>query len=209
MKNRACALGRKRKSQLACASLILLLSLILIQSIYAIQVTNAQSTTANGQWALSFQIQKVGQNTTSNIFTPFDQIQLTANVTYRNATQPDILVTFKVQGPSNAANPTNITTVATTNATGQAESVFRLPADNQNEDSSIGKWQATATIQADNSTLQQSLSFTTQWNLQITSISTQNSQGQNQTIFYPGKTVTVKLTISNKGSLKKQTSHST
>ena len=135
---------------MACASLILLLSLILIQSIYAIQVTNAQNTTANGQWALSFQIQKLGQNSHKQHFTPFDQIQLTANVTYRNATQPDILVTFKVQGPPNAANPTNITTVATTNAAGQAESVFRLPADNQNEDSSIGKWQATATIQADN-----------------------------------------------------------
>ena len=61
----------------------------------------------------------------------------------------------------------------------------------------MGTWQATATIQADNSTLQQSLSFTTQWNLEITSISTQNTQGQKQTIFYPGKTVTVQLTISN------------
>ena len=104
-----------------------------------------------------------------------------------------------MQGPTDSANPSNITTIATTNATGQAQSIFRLPADNRNTDSSIGKWSATATIQADNSTLRQSLSFTTQWTLQITSVSTQNSLGQNQTIFYPGKTATVMLTISNQG----------
>jgi hypothetical protein len=161
MKNSECTQRRKGKSQLAYASLILLLSLILILSTYIIQVSNAESTTKNGQWALSFQIQKVGQNTARTTFSPFDKIQLDANVTYGNATQPDILVTFKVQGPSSGAKPINVTMIATTNATGQAESSFRLPAEAQNQNSLIGIWQATAIIQADNSTIQQNLRFTT------------------------------------------------
>ena len=195
MKKCACAQRRKKKSQLAYVSLILLLSLAIIQTI---QITNAKDTTTNNQWTLNFWIANA-QNVTSSTFTPFDQIQLYANVTYNNATVPDILVTFKVQGPTNSANPINTTIIASTNAAGVANSSFRLPAEGQDTSSLIGTWKATATIQADNDTIQQSLSFTTQWNLQITSISIQNLKGQNQTIFYPGNTVEVGLTINDVG----------
>src|SRR5208283_4569585 len=158
----------KINKRLAHALLILLLSIAIIQTI---QVTHCQNenTPSNNQWALNFQIQ-TGQNATTNAFTPFYQIQLSANVTYRNATQPDILVTFKVQGPSNSPNQINITRIETTNANGETECALRLPAEGQNTDSLIGSWQATATIQTSNGTLQKTLTFTTQWNLEITSI---------------------------------------
>ncbi len=195
MKKCACAQRRKRKSQLVYLSLILLLSLAIAQ---AFQITQGQTTKTGNQWALSFSILN-GQNVTSSTFTPFDQIQLYSTVTYGNATQPDILVTFKVQGPTNSANPMNITTIGTTNAKGVANSSFRLPVEAQDTSSLIGTWQATATIRTSNGTLQKSLSFTTQWNLKITSISIQNQQRQNQTIFHPGNTLSVELTVNNTG----------
>jgi uncharacterized protein YukE len=174
---------------------IIALSLIVIQSI---QITKAQNQ-ATDQWALSFSVENA-QNVTSTSFTPFDQIRLSSTVTYGNASVPDLLVTFKVQGPTGSANPMNITSIAKTNAAGVADSTFRLPAEAENSNSVVGTWQATATIRTSNSTIQKTLSFTTQWNLEITSISIENQQGSNQTIFYPGNTVTVGLAISNADS---------
>ncbi len=179
--------------------LILAVCLAIIPTIQLIQ---AQTTATNNQWALSFQIQNT-QNTTSNTFTPFDQIQLSAQVTYGNATQPNILVTFKVYSPSNSPNSINITRIATTDANGDAGCSFQLPAQGENQDSLVGTWQASATIQTANGTvqnsLQKNLTFTTQWNLQIASINIQNVQGQNQTIFYSGNTLAVQLAINNQG----------
>jgi hypothetical protein len=58
----------------------------------AIKVTQSQNgnTTSNDQRAMSLQIRETGQNVTTNVFVPFDQIQLYANVTYGNTAQPDI-----------------------------------------------------------------------------------------------------------------------
>ncbi len=191
---------RRTNKQLVNTMLILLVSLAIIPTIQVIQA--AQTTTSNNQWALSFQIQNA-QNTTSSTFTPFDQIQLSAQVTYGNATQPNILVTFKVLSPSNSPNAINITRIAATDANGDAECSFQLPVQGQDQNSLIGTWQASATIQTTNGTVQNSLqkdlTFTTQWNLEIASIGIQNSQGQNQSIFYPGNTLAVQLAINNQG----------
>ena len=191
--------SRGNNQQLVYTLLILLLSLTLIQTIHVIQ---AQTISQNNQWALSFQIRN-GQNSTSTTFNPFDQIQLFAQVTYGNATQPDILVTFKVQSPSNSPNAMNITRITATNANGDAECSFQLPMYGENQDSLIGTWQASATIQTTNGTIQNSLqknlTFTTLWNLEIASINIQNAQGQNQSIFYPGNTIAVQLSINNHG----------
>ena len=189
MAHRIKAIMRKR---LVLIMIMLFLFPALTQTI---QIAHGQT---GDQWALSFSILNA-QNVASSTFTPFDQIQLVSTVTYGNATVPDILVTFKVQGPTNSANPTNVTTIATTNATGVANSSLRLPGEAQNATSLVGTWQATATIQTTNGTLQQTLSFITQWNCEITSISIQNQQGQNQTIFYAGNTVKMLLTIDNTG----------
>ena len=185
----------KKNSCFVEALIIIVLSLLIIQTI---QVTQAQDATSNGSWALSFQIQN-GQNVTTNTFTPFDQIQLNAYATYHNASQPDLLVTFKIQGPSGTTNPINITQVAVTNSQGIAESSFVLPVQAPDQDSLIGTWQASATIRTTNGTIQQTLGFTTRWNIEIISINTHNKQGQNQTIFYPGNTIATKLLISNQG----------
>lgn len=190
MKKCACAQRRKRESQLAYLSLILLLSLALIQTI---QITQAQDTTTKNPWAINLQILN-DKNTTANIFHPFDLIQLRANVTYDNASQPDILVTFNVTGPS--SNPTSIIRIETTQANGEAEFSFRLPIQGQSEESIIGIWNATATISY---TQPQSSSFTTQWSLVTTSINLLNSQGQNQTVFSPGSNVAVQVEIKNQG----------
>jgi len=179
---------KKISKQLVYILPILLLSLAIIQTT---QITHAQTT--NNPWAINLQILN-DQNTTANIFNPFDLIQLCANVTYNNATQPDILVTFNVIGPS--PNPISIARIETTQANGEAEFSFRLPIQGQSEDSIIGIWNVTATI---SNAQPQSSSFTTQWSLETTSINLQNSQGQNQTVFSPGNNVAVQVEISNQG----------
>ena len=190
----------RRKSntsqRLAYALLLLFLSLTLIQTI---QTGQAQTNNSNNQWAITLQTQKVEQNTNTTTFSPFDQIQLSANVTYRNAPQPDILVTFNVQGPTSSISTANITRIETTNSTGQAQFSFRLPIQHQNGDSVIGTWQATATILTTNGTQQKSLSFTTQWNIEISQIVLQDLHGQNQTDFNPNDILIAQLAIGNKG----------
>ena len=173
-------------SKIMCLMLILLVSLLVIQ---AFQPINAQNSASN-QWALTLQTQKVGDNTTSSTFSPFDQIQLTANVTYGNASQPDVLVYFAVQSPSNS---TALARTETTNSQGQAQFSFRLPIAGQNESAITGTWQTTASIQTTNGTIQQTCNFTTQWEMQITSLNLLDQQGQNQTSFTPGSTVTHSL----------------
>ncbi len=164
---------------------------------YTIQFTHAQAS-GNDKWALNFQIMNA-QNATSTTFAPFDEIKFSANVTYSNASQPDILVTFKVQGPTESQNPINITRIATTSSSGEAECSFFLPIMNQNNNSVTGTWQTTATIRTSNGTIQQNQDFTTQWKLEIKSISIKNSQNQNQSIFYPGNTCGLLLELKNNG----------
>ena len=185
-----------RKKRMGYLVLALLLFLAASQ---ALQVTYGQNSTQNNPWALSFQILKNGQNAVNSSFAPFDQIQLFAKVTYENASVPNILVTFKAQSLSNSAN---VTRIISTNATGEAEFSFRLPIESQNNASIVGAWQATAAIKTTDGVLRQNLSFSTQWNMEITSIVLQNSQGQNQTTFQSGKTLTIKLSINNKAQPK-------
>lgn len=181
-------------SRVLVAFTVITLSLIMIQTA---QLTQAQSGTSIQPWALSMQIQNA-QNITTDTFSPYDQVLLSANVTYNNASQPNILVTFKVQGP---ASTTNITQTAVTNAQGIAASSFRLPTQAQSQDSLTGTWQASATIHTTNATVQENTTFTTQWNTEITTINIFNSQNQNQTIFQPYQNLTTVLTIKSPSSL--------
>jgi hypothetical protein len=186
----------KTYNRLVHVLLILLLSLAITQTIQAAYGQN--NATSNNKWAMSLFIEN-GQNGSNITFTPFDQIQLIANVTYGNATQPDILVYFNVTGPANAPSPNRITRIETTNSSGKAGFSFRLPIQSENESSLVGTWQASATIQTTNGTIQKNLTFSTKWNMEITSINLLDSQGTNQTVFSPGNTVGVQLTINNTG----------
>ena len=138
---------------------------------------NARAT--SNPWAVKLQILN-NQNVTASVFNPFDLVQLRANVSYNNASQPDVLVSFNIIGPS--ANPIKITRIETTKANGEAEFSFRLPIEAQNVDSLIGTWNVTATI---NNATPKTSSFTAQWNIETVSISLLNSKGQNQTEFSP------------------------
>ncbi|MGA2523466.1 MAG: hypothetical protein ABSF65_04850 [Candidatus Bathyarchaeia archaeon] len=179
---------------------IMLLSLaMLVLFLVIVQTAPAYGQGSADQWSLSLSLLNE-QGAPSTNFAPFDQINLTSRVTYGNASVPDQLVTFKIQGPAGSENSISVTLIEKTNGLGVAECSFRLPAKAQNSGSVIGKWQATASIQTSNSTLKKSQSFTTNWNLQITSVSIENQQGQNQTIFYPGNTAKVGLAINDADS---------
>jgi hypothetical protein len=167
---------------------ILLLALSIPQTA---QTVHAQTTST--PWAIKLQILN-DQNTTASIFQPFDQVQLLAKVTYNNASQPDVMVSFKVVGPS--SNLINIEKIETTKANGEVTFFFRLPMQAENEDSLIGTWNVTATISGAKT---QASSFITEWGLETTSINLLNSQGKNQTVFSPGNEVAVEATINNLG----------
>jgi hypothetical protein len=186
--------NRKIKAKWVYLTVILLLSLTLIQ---AVQFTYAQST--NSPWAIGLKTQKIGQNSTSNVFAPFDQIQLNATVTYSNASQPNMLVTLMVEGPTNSSNQIKIARIETTNSKGIATFSFRLPIENKNQSSFIGAWQATAIVQTTNGTIQKNLNFTTQWPIQFDSITLLNAQNQSQQVFAPGNPVLVNLAVKNLG----------
>ena len=180
--------------QLVCVMLVLLVCVAVNQTI---QIAHAQTTAS--QWGMNLQIQKVGANSTSSVFSPFDQVQLNAAVTCNNASQPDMLVYFNVTGPIGAPNPTIISRVETTNASGETGFSFRFPIQSGNESFLVGNWQASATMQTSGGLIQQNLNFTTQWSMQIASINLLNAQCQNQTAYAPGDPVTVQLTINNPG----------
>jgi hypothetical protein len=111
--------------------------------------------------------------------------------------QPDVLVTFQIQGPSNSG--VNITRAIKTDSEGLAVLSFRIPTEGLNGTTVIGTWKATAAIPTNNGTLTQNLSFTTQQDLEIASITLLDAQGNPQTSFQQGETVAVKLSIDNTG----------
>jgi hypothetical protein len=190
-------------AQRVCVVLFVLLSISILQTNQLTFAQNQNST--QNPWAMSLKAQEVGQNNINGIFSPFDQIQLIANVTYNNAAQPNILVTFQAGGPVNASNPINITRIETTNSSGIAAFPFRLPVESQNQSSLVGIWQVSATIPTTNGTLTQNLSFAVGWAMEIASITIINPLGQ--PVFAPSDSVTVQLAINNTG--KPQTANIT
>jgi hypothetical protein len=175
---------KTKKQTIICLLLVLCLNLSVI---YIAQPVNATEDDSAQQWALNLQIQN------GTLYKPFDQIELRANVTYGGISQPDVLVTFNIQGSHSSS--LNITRIIKTDTNGIAALLFRAPLENQ----TIGIWNATVTIQTDNGALQQHLSFTTQWGMEITAINLLDSQGQQQTTFHPGDIVTAQISVNNKG----------
>jgi hypothetical protein len=180
----------RKKSCMICVAIVLLVTL---QSAAFLPMAYSSTGDSEGQWGLGFSI----QNAAGNVFAPFDTIQLKANVTFDNASIPDVLVTVRIQGP--LGNSMNITRVIKTDSSGTATLLFRLPIDAQSQDSLVGNWNAVATIQTTNGTLQQSLNFTTKWDMEITTMTLQNATGQEQTTFHAGETIKVGLTVNNFG----------
>jgi hypothetical protein len=131
----------------------------------------------------------------SNVFAPFDQVQLRADVAYGDVPHAGMLVSFRIQGPSGSVDPVNITRIVTTDETGVAAISLRLPAENQSNDSLVGTWQAYATIQTIAGPIQKTLTFTTSWFFKIDSLTLLNSKGHTQ-LFPQGSTVTAHLNIS-------------
>ena len=191
-------MAHRIKAKISKQTILISVVLLLFLAAQTAQLAHCQNTTTNNQWALSLSVLN-SQNTPSTVFAPFDPIQLSSAVTYANASVANQLVTFKVQGPMSSLNPMNITVIAKTNTSGVANTSFTLPLETKDAGSVIGTWQATATIQTTNGTLQKSTNFTLRWNLIIASISLQNQQGQNQTIFNQNSIMNISLEITNVG----------
>ncbi|MCW4025007.1 MAG: hypothetical protein NWF01_08235 [Candidatus Bathyarchaeota archaeon] len=178
---------KKMKKQ-CITSLLLVLSLALC-IIQTVNPVNCDTTPQ--EWGLNLQIQN-GTATTH----PFDEVQLTANVTYGGVNQPDVLVTFKLQGPDATGKAVNITRIISTDANGVASWSFRVPIEGQ--DPFTGNWTGIAVIQTENGTLEEDVSFNADWSMEITSIRLIDIEGESQTSFYTGEIIETQITIENK-----------
>ncbi len=184
------------KIKKTCKQILPALIIAALLSIAILQINGvADCQTQTDQWKMDLKIFKNGEPIKNNsTLAPFDQVELVANVTYRNAGQPNVLVTFNVEGLASGANKTTITRIEPTNDTGQSKFSFRLPISAQ-----TGNWQATASIKTTSGVIKQTLNIITQWNLEIASINLADFQGQTKTSFNQSESVTVNLKINNRG----------
>ena len=189
-------MGQHKRGKI-CRLLVYVMLIVIASFAVTQSIQNVHAQTSGSLWGMTIQIQKVGQNSTSSTFAPFDPIQINANVTYNNASQPDILVYFNVTSPAGSPNQISMTMIGTTNSSGQTGCTLRMPINGENQSSIVGTWQVNATIETTNGPLQKSASFVTTWNMQIASLEIANAENQTQTTFAPGDQVNVQLSVNN------------
>jgi len=137
-----------------------------------------------------------GSNQSSGATAPFEEVELHANTTYRGTPQANVFVSFQVIGPSNSSHPFMLFRSATTDKKGIATISFRIPLNDNPEESVIGVWQAFSTAKTPEP-IEDFLTFEVKWPIEITSIRFLNEKGNQQSRFARGETSTVQLTLRN------------
>jgi hypothetical protein len=120
-------------------------------------------------------------NQTGNVFAPFEEVQLTANVSCGGAPVAGASVAFEVAGSLNFSNPMVLIRSAVADAEGMATISFRIPMHNQTERPVLGTWKvfSSTTVFGDN--LQGNLTFEVKHPVEISKISFLDSEGNEQT----------------------------
>jgi len=184
------------KNKILALSLVILVAFAVMATIRTTYALNNNPVTA--AWSLNLNVQSNNSTTINSnqqaTFSPFDLIQITANLTNGNLTAPNTPVVFNVKGPSTSSVPTEITKTSVTNNASSANMTFRIPFDG-NEKNVLGTWQVFANVKASNGTLQQKANFQVAWPIQLLSTSFCNFNNQNQTVFAPGDEAQVILTL--------------
>ena len=169
-----------------------------IASASLFQATFVQGSSASSNWQmnLTFQANNGTQVSSSPppIFAPFDLIQITSTITNQNQTDRFVLVSFEVEGPANSSYPIQLIRTATTDQTGKANMTFRIPLDTDQRPV-FGTWSVFADANSSQGVIQQNATFQVGWPITISSITLLNANGQNQTVFKQGDTVTAVLTL--------------
>jgi hypothetical protein len=151
---------------------------------------NVAATTVSGRALVLF--------TTQEVFAPQQLVTLYANVTYNGAPVQGKLVSFQVEGPVNAFDNITVFGTSNTTASGLATFSFRLPwPDERPEVSVFGNWSAVATVDIAQVTVESTLTFRVGWILQVTSITTLNSELMPQNTFFRLDIINFNLTVEN------------
>lgn len=135
-------------------------------------------------------------NQTSNVFAPFEEVQLTANVSYGDAPMAGAPVAFEVAGPLNSSNPMVLFRSAMTDKEGIAAILFRIPMHNQTERPVLGTWEIFSSTTVFGDKIQGNLTFEVKWPVEIKEISFLDSEGNKQTKL-TREEITIQLTLNN------------
>lgn len=141
-----------------------------------------------------------GPNEPSDAFQQQELVILYGLVTFDGDPIANKVVGFQVSGPPNNIQNFTVFSAATTNASGLAQYSFRIPTAPINEDQVIfGTWHVVGTVDVDQVTENDSLTFQVGWLVQITNISTLNTELEPQTSFSPQSPIVFNLTLENIG----------
>lgn len=181
-----------RKTKFYIAVTLAVLIVLSTLQINQIILGSADAATESNQWAINLQTKGEGNN--SDNFRPFEIVQITANVTYGNTIASNTLVTFRMS--LSGTNPVNVTRILSTDADGLATFAFRIPVDSQTHASQT--WNVSATIQTPDGPVEQSISFTSQWIMEITNIKLLDLDDNEQTAFNSSDVIKVELSVDNR-----------
>jgi hypothetical protein len=155
---------------------------------------------SSSPWAMELFSRHVGNVTeqiqTSNVFAPFEEVQLYANVSYGNAPVSNLGVSFEVRGPLNSSRPTILIRSARTDTNGTATITFRIPMNNQTENMILGTWQVFSAAATATEPIQGNLTFEVKYHVEINKISFLNAEGDEQNRFSKDN-IRVQLTLKN------------
>lgn len=139
-----------------------------------------------------------GTTTDPNVnFSPFEIVQLSANITHQGEPRANSQVAFKIVGPNSSTYPTTIIRTAGTDQNGTATTSFRIPANNNPENPVLGTWQALCTAATTDQTLRDNITFSVSLPIIVRSIRLLDHNGTDENNFSTGQTVKVQINIQN------------
>jgi len=135
-----------------------------------------------------------GLDVSSDAFSPDEEVEISALVTYCGWAEEGLLVAFQMIGPKNSVENITFARAAFTNETGIAMISFRLPHSNE---TTLGKWTIIGNARVADQTVQDTLSFKVGWIVEITSIRTMNERYEYQERFHRNSHLGVEITLQN------------
>ncbi len=170
--------------------------IVLVLAVQGVAINNLRSVQGETGWRIdAFTLKDPhnakGANLPSDAFSPDEDIQIFAKLSYNEFPISHYLISFEISGPPNAVQ--NVTHLYTgqTNDSGMTQTpTFR--------ETLFGEWTVLAIAQVGNGvTVNDSLAFRFDWIIRTTSLTTTDESFNNQTVFARGSNVMIEVTLLN------------
>ncbi len=151
------------------------------------------------EWKIVVTAQSANSQTheAANIFAPFEEVRLIANVTNKNLPQPGIDVSFLVEGPLNLTQKVTQIRNIKSDTQGVASFIFRIPISNQSENQVTGTWQVFASAATLIQSIKGNLTFEVKWPVEIKSVNLVNPEGNQSSFTTETENITAQLSLEN------------